>query len=263
MITSVLWGGLGNQLFQIAAGFAHSKRMNTDYALNYNYSLNNKYVGQGFSPEKYKDNLYSKISETDKKEHSFLPFRQSGFRYKRIPNSDNLILRGYFQSEKFFENFYKEVKELFFFPPELKKKINKKMSFSSKRKVGVHIRRGDYKLEKNSIVHPMLSVNYYLKAMQIFSTDCVDFLIFTDDFESINKEFDLSQFTNLNNENELEDLYSLSQCDGIIMSNSSFAWWGTYLGKNKYKVVSPSIWFNPSSPDLITTDLYKDEWIKI
>ena len=69
--------------------------------------------------------------------------------------------------------------------------------------------------------------------------------------------------TNLNNENELEDLYSLSQCDGIIMSNSSFAWWGTYLGKNKYKVVSPSIWFNPSSPDLITTDLYKDEWIKI
>ena len=45
------------------------------------------------------------------------------------------------------------------------------------------------------------------------------------------------------------------------MSNSSFAWWGVWLGKDKYKVVSPSIWFNSTGP--IATDLYKDEWIKI
>ena len=35
MIINNLIGGLCNQLFQIAAGFAHSKKMGTDYAINY------------------------------------------------------------------------------------------------------------------------------------------------------------------------------------------------------------------------------------
>ena len=262
MITNVLYGGLGNQLFQIAAGFAHSKRMKTDYALNYEFSLNKKFVGQGNSPEKYKDNFFSNIPETDKEQKSFLPYIQPDFRYKQIPVSKNLILHGYFQSEKFFENFHKEIKELFFFSPKLKNKIKKKMTFSTKKKIGVHIRRGDYKLKKNRLVHPLIDANYYLKAMNLFGSDNVDFIIFSDDFDSVVNEFDISNFKNLNNKNELEDLYSLSQCDGIIMSNSSFAWWGAWLGKDKYKVISPSIWFNSNGPH-VTTDLYKDEWLRI
>ena len=262
MITNVLYGGLGNQLFQISAGFAHSMRMKTDYAINYNFSLNNKFVGQGNSPEKYKDNIFSKIPLTDKEQKSFLPYIQTDFRYEQIPVSNNLILYGYFQSEKFFENFHKEIEDLFFFPPELKNKINKKMAFSTKKKVGVHIRRGDYKLEKNRLRHPLIDANYYFKAMSYFSSDCVDFIIFSDDFKSVLNEFDISMFKNLNNKSELEDLYSLSQCDGIIMSNSSFAWWGTWLGKKKYRVISPSIWFNTCGTNF-STDLYKDEWIRI
>ena len=79
MITNVLYGGLGNQLFQIAAGFAHSKRMKTEYALNYNFSLNKKFVGQGHSPEKYKDNFFSKIPETKKEQkiHNLIHFQTS------------------------------------------------------------------------------------------------------------------------------------------------------------------------------------------
>ena len=108
----------------------------------------------------------------------------------------------------------------------------------------------------------MIDANYYLKAMNFFSSDNVDFIIFSDDFESVMNEFDISMFKNLNNKSELEDLYSLSQCDGIIMSNSSFAWWGTWLGKKKYRVISPSIWFNTCGTNF-STDLYKDEWIRI
>ena len=35
MIINDLIGGLGNQLFQISAGFAHAKNIKTDYAINY------------------------------------------------------------------------------------------------------------------------------------------------------------------------------------------------------------------------------------
>ena len=46
----------------------------------------------------------------------------------------------------------------------------------------------------------------------------------------------MQDFINLENDNELEDLYSLSQCDSVIMSNSSFSWWGAFLGKKKKKL---------------------------
>ena len=32
-------------------------------------------------------------------------FQQQGFRYKSLPEKDNIILHGFFQSEKFFKNF--------------------------------------------------------------------------------------------------------------------------------------------------------------
>ena len=73
---------------------------------------------------------------------------------------------------------------------------------------------------------------------------------------------DVSIFKNLHNSDEIEDLYSLSQCDGVIISNSSFSWWGAWLGKKKYKVISPNRWFGPKGPKNYQ-DIYKKDWIKI
>ena len=55
MIINDLMGGLGNQLFQISAGFAHAKNIKTDYAIN--YKIGSKYNGQGHPHMRYKDNL--------------------------------------------------------------------------------------------------------------------------------------------------------------------------------------------------------------
>ena len=66
------------------------------------------------------------------------------------------------------------------------------MDFSSKRKIGVHIRRGDYIFEKNKDVHCLIDPNYYFKAMQFFKSDNVEFILFSDDHKSIKNEFDLS-----------------------------------------------------------------------
>ena len=44
MIINNFLGGLGNQLFQIAAGYAHAKRMNSKFAIN--YRLNHVGFGQ-------------------------------------------------------------------------------------------------------------------------------------------------------------------------------------------------------------------------
>ena len=59
MIINDLMGGLGNQLFQISAGFAHAKNIKTDYAIN--YKIGSIYNGQGHPHMRYKDNLYKII----------------------------------------------------------------------------------------------------------------------------------------------------------------------------------------------------------
>lgn len=257
MITNLLVGGLGNQLFQISAGYTVAKIMKTDYVINY------KIVGgpgQGKQPLIYKNNLYSKILETEK-ENWYL-YNQKGFNYKKLPERDNMCLCGYFQSEKFFLKCKNEIKNLFFFPEYIKKDVNNQMSKFKKKTVGVHLRRGDYKKEIHKTIHPIQSIDYIIKAKSFFNHSEVDFILFTDDFETVSKEININNFHLLKNSSEIHDLYALSQCDSIIMANSSFSWWGSYLGKKKEKVIAPKLWFGKDGP-YPYDDIYKDDWIII
>ena len=69
--------------------------------------------------------------------------------------------------------------------------------------------------------------------MSLFGKD-YEFIIFSDDFKSLKTLIDLNKFINLNNSNEVEDMFALSQCDSVIMSNSSFR--GGALGLESQKV---------------------------
>ena len=84
------------------------------------------------------------------------------------------------------------------------------------------------------ILPPMPWV-YYEYALKKFDSEKYEFFCFSDDIDDVKKNFDVKKFNFLENNNELEDLYCLSQCDSIIMSNSTFSWWGAWLGKKKGK----------------------------
>ena len=130
MIINNFMGGLGNQLFQIATGYAHAKKINSQYAINYN--LNHIGFGQGHHPEKYKETLYKKIPVTDR-EITFV-FEEKGFTYRPIVKMDNLCLVGYFQSDKYFKGYENQIKDLLEFDERIRKKVNHKMSKIKKKK---------------------------------------------------------------------------------------------------------------------------------
>ena len=132
MIINNFMGGLGNQLFQIATGYAHAKKINSQYAIN--YDLNHIGFGQGHHPQKYKETLYKKIPVTNRK--ITLVFEEKGFTYRPIVKMDNLCLVGYFQSDKYFKGYENQIKDLLEFDEKIREKVNNKMSKIEKKKWG-------------------------------------------------------------------------------------------------------------------------------
>ena len=87
MITTNLIGGLGNNLFQIAAAYALAKRNQDDFLLpSWKYAeFFNKmkpYNGEVIEHKHY----------------------QKGHHYESIPYQKNMQIFGYYQSEKFFND---------------------------------------------------------------------------------------------------------------------------------------------------------------
>mgnify|MGYP001269449340 CR=1 FL=1 len=257
MIINNIVGGIGNAMFQIAAGYSHSLKCNTDYAINYNFLPQ---PGQGLHHSNYKNNIFSKIKET--KRNSFKIFNEdlSNFNYSPIPIIDDLCLQGYFQTEKYFKIHEKGIRDLFCLPKKIQNVIYNKLNKFKKKKVGVHIRWGDYKSIPD--VLPPVSEEYIIKAMSLFNSNDSDFILITDDLDLVKKKINTDKFVLLNNQNEIEDLITLSMCDSVIMSNSTFSWWGSWLGKKKEKIIAPQKWFGNKGP-AIYNDVYRDEMIVI
>ena len=59
-------------------------------------------------------------------------------------------------------------------------------------------------------------------------------------------------------ENSPLDMYLMSQCNGAIIANSTFSYWGAILGKEIARVYYPIKWIN--SPRGVP-DIFFDNWI--
>jgi sporulation protein YlmC with PRC-barrel domain len=109
MITCELTGGLGNQMFQIAATYALAKRNNDEAYFNFETCHTPL---QGSPSYKYRNNIFKNIKE----KLNFIPkhyFKEEKFSFTELPYADNLSLIGYFQSEKYFMDYKEEIKKLF------------------------------------------------------------------------------------------------------------------------------------------------------
>jgi hypothetical protein len=258
MIVPYLMGGLGNQMFQIAAAYAAAKRNKTNFAINLNLcqTVYQDQGYQGYSARNYQDTFFKNIPKTD-----YIPSRcytTPKWSYVPIPiNLSDSIIKGYYQSEKNFIEYSDEIRSLFEFPESIIKEYEK---IKEKKMVGLHVRLGDYL--KYPEIFGVINKHYYTNAINQFPID-TSFLLCTDDFKNINMRIDLPKNTYYSNSNnELVDLFLLSQTESIVIANSSFSWWGAYLGKKKEKVICPNTWFGAGyEPNF--QDIYCDGWIKL
>tara|TARA_B100000795_G_scaffold209384_1_gene162937 strand:- start:85 stop:939 length:855 start_codon:yes stop_codon:yes gene_type:complete len=275
-----LTGGLGNQMFQFATGFATAKKNNVRLSLDLSY-INQRQLFNGFELEKVFD-IYSKVSFLNKGlsfksinfkeilnkiDITFYNFKEPHFHYTSnildIPKHS--FLDGYWQSELYFKNYSKEIKKIFNFSNQLDKQNHLIANDISKNNsISIHIRRGDFLLKRNNN-HNIDLKDYYLKAIDK-SSKCFKnpkYFIFTDDPLWVTENFILDYSYIIVDVNygtkSFFDMYLMSLCKSNIIANSSFSWWSAWLNNNKDKIVyAPKNWFNDKS--ICTDHLIPNSW---
>ena len=261
MTTAILSGGIGNQLFMISAATALALRNNTEPIFDFEKCSTEL---QGNPSSKYRDTILRNIKSTSINFADYPNvYKEPQFTYSPIPYSENIVLEGYWQSEKYFADFADHIRTLFYFDDATKAKVSDffKTLPSGKPITTLHVRRGDY--AKFPDVYFMQDVEYYTKAMEMFPDNNFVFLCFGQDKKWVEENFKgdnifYSPFTE-----ELEDLTLMIMGDNNIIANSTFSWWSAWFNANpQKKVVAPSKWFQPQS-GLSAKDLYCEDWIII
>ena len=252
MISCNLQGGLGNQMFQVAAATSLALSNNDTYSFNF-HQCNTP--NQGNESTKYINNIFKNIPS-----HNHYTFEQSynepKFSFSEIPYQKNLILNGHFQSEKYFKNNINDIKKLFFISDENIKIISSK--YDTKNLTCIHIRRGDYLKFKD--FHFTCDLNYYQKSIELIND--TKFIFVSDDMDWVKSNFKSDNFLYSDFDDEILDFTLMTMCKNVIMSNSSFSWWGSYLNENNGKIIAPKRWFGPSGHK-DTQDIIPNNWIKI
>lgn len=204
-VTTKLQGGIGNMLFQIAVAYAYSKKYNKELVLNKDNAI---IVHKNI--EHYKSNILKNI-EFCNFINSSNHYSETGFHHQEIPNyNSDVLLFGYFQSEKYFKDYEDEIRDLFM-SYDINLSDDIKDLLDNENTCSIHIRRGDYLKSPNH--HPTQSMNYYMKAIKQMPKDSV-FLIFSDDINWCKQNFpDLPEkFKFIEGNKDYEDLYIMSHC---------------------------------------------------
>lgn len=265
-------GGLGNQLFQIAAAYAYAKKEGVHLQILHKIHNGDRPVYWDTILHRVKPYLVQSISP-----HIIQWYESRPTMYQSIPSIagqaiEGIMLNEYMQTSNYFYNdeIKCELRELFAPSSVLMDEVSARYSFlleNKDRVIVVHARRTDYLRNQTMIdIHGPLHSNYYKEAIRRMKDKVENpiWLLTSDDnryWMEIEKELDIHAPVILMNESDIHTFALLQQFQHIIMSNSTFIWWCTWMADAKY-VIAPSKWFGPAGPHPYD-DIYEDHWERI
>lgn len=303
MITVSLIGGLGNQMFQYAAGKALAERHGVPLALDIsgfrNYALRPFLLDRLLVPEaiasvqaepaerreenftraKWKariDRLLGK-ARLPKLASSPNEYREPHFHYDPAFEmlGPKVSLFGYFQSERYFNSIAESLRDWLSPREPLGEAaaVALKRIETSRLPVSVHVRRGDYLKPGTHEVHGILGETFYRQAFDrlegMIGRDA-EIFIFSDDPAAAEQVLGFIPGSRLNHvrgdpERPWEDMALMARCRHHVIANSSFSWWGAWLDPSPDKiVVAPRAWFAATELNKRNTgDLYPAGWILV
>ena len=271
MIYLNIKGGLGNMLFQIAAATSMGLDKNLPVSFpNLEDYLKFRNDEQYNNPKLNHAFEYKKLSPFHNMITTAPPRDIVNFEYPfeytpKQPNHKDFMIGGYFQSEKYFKNNIEYITNMFSATPEIDSYITAKYPWMNENGLtSIHIRRGDS--FKNLDCHPVLTPDYYARAMEYTREMTKKYVVFSDDIDWCKSHFLGDSFVFIEDEKDYYEIYMMARCQNNIIANSSFSWWGAWLNQNPDKLViatSKEPWFGPGLGYLDTSDLVPAAWKKI
>lgn len=282
MILVKLYGGLGNQMFQYAAGRALALRRNDRLALDLRWYETDR----GATPRQFELGALSVAAEVAGPQ---VLSRLEGRRWFRRPvlltqrgrqldrrllevEARDVILDGYWQCESYFIDVRPTLLEELeprTEPGEDNRRLLDRIG-AADLPVAVHVRRGDYvSSAPTAALHGTCSLEYYRMGAGIvrerFGGQEATFFVFSDDPEWVAANLQLDGPVLYVSHNDArrgwEDLRLMRACKGFVIANSTFSWWGAWLSEAEEKVVvAPKPWF--ADPEADEGDIVPESWIR-
>jgi hypothetical protein len=230
-------GGLGNQIFQMMAGYIGSLYHNCPL-----YILNNDGCSC-HSNKNYKNTLWKNVgihidetSLTVRKNDKFKGYGNhflnifQGFEVWTIETiQPKMILDSYYQYYEPFSFYENEIRKVLINGLEpYREALQKKYNFENS--AFLHVRRGDYlQYADRYYIQPISYYEYCLKQLLELKPYIKKIYVLSDDIEWIEKEtFFTKKIFNIVKDckDEEEALVCMSLCkEGSIIANSTFSWW--------------------------------------
>ncbi len=275
MIKVSIYGGLGNQMFQYAAGFSLAARHRVPLCLDLSwyrtrhipavtprtfeldfFQLGGELIRYLSAPRRAALKLQSKAVKI------FPTLRGSYFAEKHFFDFDpdfnsltcNARLDGYFQAQGYFRSFEDELR-MRLRPISFSENLLRAVEVvTAVPHLAIHVRRGDYvSNDAAASFHGFCGGDYFMRAVSLSLRERgipEGVVAFTDDVEWCRAH--LSNLTPANvplrmaadfNLTAPEEMWLMSRCERSIISNSSFSWWAAWLGATPRSfVVMPSVW---------------------
>ncbi len=262
MINITLQGGMCNQFFQYALGRDLEKRgFEITYDRSRVFNLSEGTPHNRFKPQFGLDGFHFpaiKFGPSVGEIHN-----NEDMHYDEIALNphDNMTLRGHWQSEKYFLNVINDLR-LEMFPklsanPLIGILINQ-IDHAGKDSVAVQVRRTDYAWPSIISYHGVMNKEYFDEGIHL--TGGKKIFVITDDPEWCQQNV---PGTLIETHNRYWDLFLMSMCQHAVIANSSFGWWGAWIGDAKLNriVVAPKNWF--VTPHIHSEDIVPDRWIKL
>lgn len=282
MIVVRLAGGLGNQMFQYAAGLALAEQNGDRLAIDASAFQAGQGRGETLRSLGVTDFcLTAPILPADEAARWRNPLgifsrlgRQVSRRLLRRYFVDwhpsvmrlrgDTYLEGYFQSERYFAAIQARIRQEFTLRPELVQAtvaLRDKIEAMGPSSVAMHVRRGDYVSNgKTARSYNVCGPDYFRRAIERVRQQVpgARLVLFSDDVDwtlqnvpeaadalVIAREAAATQSAL----RPSQELSLLAACRHAIISNSTFGWWGAYLNPIRDRlVIVPDHWTNDARP---------------
>ena len=275
MVVVRIMGGLGNQLFQYAAGRRLAAHHNVPLRLDLSWYNNHPadetprhYELGGLKTEQrvFDRSLPAKVIRRLRNER-FTHYVEDHFQFNasvlQLPRHSWLI--GHFLSPAYFEDtrpqLLAEIQPAHPLSPASAQLLATIQAASES--VSLHIRRGDYLTNPYAIKsHGVLPQTYYQQALRHLALKKPAVYVFSDDIEWCQQHLKLDAELHFvdHSASSIEDLMLMSACRHNIIANSSFSWWGGWLNQNPAKtVIAPKRWSPDATVDVAA--LLPKQWI--